>query len=782
MRDENEQHGTGDGTPSLRTLERRSLLRMGGAVGGALALSGCTFLSSDEEPSDDGSDDDPENGDGNGDGEENGEADEESIDEPAESPRPGPAFLYDDPATPPQFETDGVWEADPLLVSGTEAHVDGEYLYQGFANDDYGAATGASDQTQLRVQPPADQFSVPTGGLTYPTDAETFGYNAADPIEFRATPVEDGIRYRITLNTMLEPDVAGIAIGIDTEATKDDKSEDWGYGLGPLGVEPDHVLVTWGTDAELDGEPVTSSVDEERNQIEVTVPLEPEGETWRHYMVAGVFDADEGRFRQVLDEPTETNPGGAAGLNPPPVFSVGFRGHEQEPLGSVDPTADSAADQIADEAGNPVGFWRDHAQAQALVARDISPFFADIDFEALENESTEREIPDSGYLNLLYGSRYEMGDGVEIRDGDVELRGRVQPYAVYVPESAAGKDESTVHLHMHSSTANYNQYGVSSPNVLRQLGEERDAIVLTPQGRGPQIGYGGIGGVDVLEALSDIDARFGVDFERLSVGGYSLGGFGTFDIAGRYPDLFTRGFTVVASHTDERLLDNLRHVPLLLWNAIEDETVQIEWSDGTHALLEARGYRHRYARFPGYGHLVHSEIDQWDNGQAFLEGEFLGTDTVETAPPQVTFHRSPDLELPDYDFVHTGAYWVDDVDVADDSEGGRVDAYSAGFGVGRPSAATSTGQDTHAGTEYDYEQLEWDHTADDPDPENRLEVDLEGVTAATIYVDEADLDATEPIDLEVESTHEAELVLESGGGTETVSVSAAETSKSVEIV
>ena len=784
MSDENRRQGESTGEPPFETFERRSLLRLGGAVGGTLALSGCTFLGSEETSGEEPSDDDDESADGD-----EPMDDEDSIGEIAESPRPGPAFLYEDAATPPQFENTKRWEAEPLLVSGTEAHVDGEYLYQGFANDDYGARTGDTDQTQVRVQPPADRFSPAWGSLTYPTDADRFGYDAADPIEFRAAPVEDGIKYRITLNTMLEPDVAGIAVGIDTDGEAGDEPDDWGYGLGTLGeLGLDHVLVTWGTGAELDGDAagVESTVDVERNQIEVTVPLEPDGETWRHYMVAGLFDADETRFREVLEEPTETNPGGANGRNPPPVFSVGFRAHEQEPLGGVDPSADAPADQLRDEAGEPIGFWRDVNQANALARRDISSFFADIDFEALENGETRRDLPDSGYLNLLYGSRYDVGEGIEIREGgdedEVVMTGRVQPYAVYVPKSAADDEPSTVHLHMHSSTSNYNQYGVSSPNALRQLGEEREAIVLTPQGRGPQIGYGGVGGVDVLEALSDLDSRFGVDFERLTLGGYSLGGFGTFDIAGRYPDLFARGFTVVAATTDTRLLDNFRHVPLLVWNAIDDETVPIALSDGTHDYLAARGYRHRYARFPGYGHLTLSEIDQWDDGQAFLEGEFLGDDTVETAPAQVTFRRSPDLELTEYDFVHTGAYWIDDVEVADDSDSGLVDAYSTGVGEARPEAETETGSDTHAGTEYEYTQIEWSEPDEGPDADNRLEVELEGVTAATIYVDEAALDATEAIDLEVDSTHEAELVLESGGGTETVAVETGETSESVEIV
>ena len=173
------------------------------------------------------------------------------------SPRPGPDALYGDNPTPPQLENGPGWEADSLMVSGCDAYLDGEYLYQDYVYDDRGADTrswvsGApSNASSL-----GGVLSQPTGDYHYPNDVERYGYNAADLLEFRARPTEDGVRYRITLNTMLEPDAAAVAVGVDTEADSDngsgDRRTDWGYGLGELSAPVDHRLVTWGTGAELD--------------------------------------------------------------------------------------------------------------------------------------------------------------------------------------------------------------------------------------------------------------------------------------------------------------------------------------------------------------------------------------------------------------------------------------------------------------------------------------------------------------------------------------------------
>lgn len=437
------------------------------------------------------------------------------------------------------------------MVCGTDGYVDGEYLFQDFVYDDYGANTTKA----VSGTPPDpknnenDDFSPPTGDLSYPSADDIFRHNAADLLEFRVTRVEEGLKYRITLNTMVEPDVAGIAIGIDTDRDSSTGSDQWGYGLGSLGdFGLDHVLVTWGTGAELDGDDVHSSVDTSRNQIEVTVPLYPADETWRHFLVVGLFDSDAGQFREVQPFPDERNPGGGHGRNPPPIFNVGFRFAEQEPMGlpnartdTLERETEEAIEERSGSRGVGYGHWREHAQAKALAARDIGEFYTDIDFGKLARDVSEINVPSTGYLNRLYASHFDLGEGFD-DEKNITL-GRIQPYSIYIPEDYDPETPTPFHLHLHANRSSYNELGVFMPRQIRQLGEQRDAVVLTPEARGPGRFYNGPGEFSVFEAWADANRHYNLDFDRTTVGGYSTGGYGAIKFASQYPDLFGKAFS-----------------------------------------------------------------------------------------------------------------------------------------------------------------------------------------------------------------------------------------------
>ena len=446
--------------------------------------------------------------------------------DPASPPRPGPDALYGENPTPPQLENGEGWDADPLLVSGCDAYVDGEYHYQDYVYDDRGADTRSwvsgspSDASAL-----GGILSQPTGDYHYPNDPETYGYNAADLLEFRARPTEDGVAYRITLNTMLEPDAAAVAIGIDTDAgdgsaADSEKRSDWGYGLGDLGAPVDHRLVTWGTGAELDGERLDDdrvAVDVRRRQIEVEVPLDPGEDTWRHYCVVGLWDAETEAFRQVGVSPDDEMPGGnVRDHDAPPVFNVGFRFDEPyaSNIGPLDVgrglfdlldvtgIGHGLLELVFDRSPRVFGQgnWREHKQATKLAERDISGFHADLDFGTLQAGVTERNVPDSGVMSLLYPSRYYLGEGVDV-DDDV-LEGRIQPYNVYVPEDL--EEPAPLVLLLHSLSCGYTQYATYTPNLLRALGDEAGAIVMMPQARGPGRWYSREAELDVFEAWRDL--------------------------------------------------------------------------------------------------------------------------------------------------------------------------------------------------------------------------------------------------------------------------------------
>jgi pimeloyl-ACP methyl ester carboxylesterase len=801
-------------------------------------------------------------------------------------PQLGPDALHGENPTPPQLENGPGWDAEPLLVSGCDAYVDGEYLYQDYVYDDRGA-----DTRSVLEKPPGGEhlggfYSRPTGDYHYPNDPETYGYNAADLLEFRARPTDDGVAYRITLNTMLEPDAAAVAVGIDTESRSDAGATDWGYGLGDLGAPAEHVLVTWGTGAELDGEPLPDervSVDIRRRQIEVEVPLEPGEATWRHYCVAGLWNRETGRFRQVAVDADEDAPGGGEeDRDVPPLFNVGFRFDEpmernvdldtllprlttillnapgeflrelDDPLdvigrlddlpnllGDLDdslsllnpldsplnPLGSASLLDLMDELdrfwvfndteGIPrvlgVGNWREHRQATALAERNLSEFHADVDFGTLRAGVTERHVPDSGYVSCLYPARSELGVGVDPFEN--VLKGRIQPYGVYVPEDVDPEEPAPMVTMLHSLGNCYNQYPVWMPNYVEALAETCGTLVFLPQTRGPGLWYSRWAELDVFEAWRALEKRFEVDRSRVSVTGYSMGGYGAIMTATKHPDLFGRCFPVVGppsadplaaptnnlfatpslvteellggegggrlfSIFDEepenalRLTENLRHVPMLLWHGGTDALVPLLGPTNYASRLRSHGYRHQIDVFPS-DHFLLAIQDRWDRGP-----EYLAEAEVPENPARVTYRRVPAFDYPELGLLHDGAYWVTDIRPREGADSALVDAISLADGYGEPvpERYTTAGSKPLA---YTATGVRWEDPETERGPENALELELEGVDVATVWVEAAGLDVGEELTLEVDSDGPSTVRLRGAFGAREVAVEPGESTTTV---
>jgi hypothetical protein len=654
---------------------------------------------------------------------------------------PGPVWLHLPPASTPILENVGGWRAAPLLVSGASAHVDGEFLSQDWIYDAHGA-----DTTPLPLAPPdtspgsvAGLATAPTGDVAQPTGAR-HGFNAGDLLEIRARAVDGGVAYRFTLNTLLHEDTNAVALGIDTDRDATSGEAGWGDSIGSLGeLGLEHAVVVSGTTATFGGSPLPVRVDEDRNQIEFVLPLDPGSDIWRHYAVAGVSDGDGG-FASVEEEPSESNPGGAHGTDAPPVLNVGFRRAEQERMGT-EPT------ETGGRGAYGYGAWRDHVQAKALAARDISDFHADIDFGALRSGRETSNVPTSGFMDRLHVSRLALGEGIEPAAGPGQsdgLLGSIQPYALYVPDDVAAPAPFT--LLLHAAACNYNQYGAQAPQLLAQLDAAQGAIVATPMARGQSGGYGGIAEVDVFEVWADVASRYALDFDRVTLTGISMGGIGSFRLASLYPDLFTRVFPIAGHGSDViDIAENLRNVPLLMWNGLPDELVPpTDYLPYQQRLAELL-YRHEQDVFPLTDHLVHP----LGSGTDFSRGAaFLGTDPIDRDPRRVTYRVKRDMADAAIDLVYDGAYWIDGIVVDLDAPLGTVDAVDlADRTEGEPAAAefTEPGTDPEP---YVARGVRWTPTA--ATPEDGIRLTLTDVVEVAVDVDRTEVEPARPFTVSVE--------------------------------
>ncbi len=620
-------------------------------------------------------------------------------------PRPGPDILYRPLAEAPQLSNSGIWRAKPILISGSSAYRQGEFLYQDFLYDDHGARGQSRDPGDPRSG--ADTFSLPNGTYTYPTNP-AFANNAADLVELRVKPLANATAFRITLNTLKDPASVATTIAIGGSA----QPRDFPHGAN-VSAPAALFLTVHGQQGELvrarDSKTIKPaprvSIDGRRRQIQVLVShrvWDPGRRTIPLAAGVGLWDKAAGRYLVPGDAATATRPGGGAGLSAPAAFfNVAFR--FREPWQHTFPP---------DSVLNDPAWWRDRQQGNALAGNNLAAFRARVDFAKLQAGVTDNMrgepggIPINGPMDRILASHFETKQGADYstscgspNDCQGELRGRLQPYAIYVPRGPVPPDGYGLTLLLHSLGASYNQFGDSRNQS--QLGERGPgSIVITPEGRGPDGWYYGHAGADTFEVWADVARRYRLDPRWTAISGYSMGGYGTYKFATRYPDLFARANPVVgppglgiwvppsppqpggeASNTN-RMLASVRNIPFLIWNGSQDELVPVASAAAQAQTFDDLGYRYRFDLFTTADHFALAVNDQYAPVAAFL-----GTQAVNRNPAHVTFVVNPTMDFPTAGTVANHAYWLSGLKLrssAGTAPLGQVDARSEGFGLDDP--------------------------------------------------------------------------------------------------
>jgi hypothetical protein len=608
--------------------------------------------------------------------------------------RPGPSILYAKPAVAPQLQNRGIWKAPPTLVSGTQAYRDGEWMYQDYLYDDHGAL-GVLDPTTPWSETDF-LFSPVAGSFTYPT-ARRYADNLADLVEFRTKPLASSTAFRVTLNSLTDPALVGFTIALGTS----EEPEEWPADADVTSPAAYFVTVHGhsatmsqaGTGRVLAPAPRVS-VSAKRRQFTVLVPHEawnPGTSTVRMSIGVGLWDTAHNRYLVPSVGPATASTPGGGGAAPVGLVNVGPRFNEPWPT-LAQPT-ETIADSAAGELAQPF-MWREHEQAYELgVLGSVQPFFAVVNFAKLAHHVTDdSDIPRSGSTDRIMASHFAFGQGLDPDqvcsriappvDVGAKCKGRMvgqlQPYNLYVPPGPMPRGGYGMTLLLHSLSGNYNQYATS--HNQSQLGRRGvGSIVITPSGRGPDGGYAGVAEADTFEVWNTVAHLYPLNPDWVAVSGYSMGGFGTYRLAERYPDLFARGFSVVGEASPASGLPSLRNVPILAWNATADELVPIDGTIENIQEMTADGLRYIEDVFTASDHLTLATNDQYGPGAVWL-----GSHRVNRNPAHVTYvvNRGEDSRLARV--VANHAYWLSGITPRKTGAIGTIDVRSLGFGVGDP--------------------------------------------------------------------------------------------------
>lgn len=584
-------------------------------------------------------------------------------------------------------------------TSGTGLLHDGASYWTDFVYDDHGAAVpgGFAVPGIAKLAPTQGSYSYPAGAARG---------NGAD-VFVAAVGVDRAASYwRVDWNTLADPRVPIAVWTFDTDARAATGTSRWPVSADVTspGIEKALVLSSRGAwlhdlrtgryrAVHRNGGAVT--VDRAARSFVARVPrrLLPVKGTWRVRLATGIGTPSGRSMAPALVA-------GVPQVGRAHPYNVAFRSVAQEkPVVVTSRTTAQVAAVQALAAGDPVlgqlgvdgqarfvtgNFWSEDAQADALADGDVSAFSRTVDWRELGARRSTREPLVRGSSNRWYVSSLRLGQGVVSNaptsgagDGQPNVLGRVQPYAVYVPRTYRPDRPAPLTWTLHSLDVNHQQYAAYNPRLLQQLCEQRGSVCASTLGHGPDGWYFDEAEVDYWSVWREAAKAYTLDPRRTVITGYSMGGWATYHLGLAHPDLYAAAVTLAgpprcgvsldgatltqpafggpctSDGASAPLLGNARHLPYRIGQGTADQLVPFTSVEAQVGRIDELGLRHRFVRYPGEDHLIWATQDRFDT----LVDD-LGRPTVPSRPRDVDLTWRPSLTRPGLGVGATTAYWL----------------------------------------------------------------------------------------------------------------------------
>lgn len=672
-------------------------------------------------------------------------------------PTAGPDLLRWPAAEAPQFENVGVWTAEPILTSGASAYRNGEFLYQDYIYDDWGATSGGVGLPSGGVS-----ISAPTGQYRYPTNPVYVG-NAADLVEVRLKLVPGGTAIRVTYNSMLDSELVATTLALgDSDSAR-------AVPHGANATMPAQIFATVhgekvevidaATGNALTASGATASTNLHRRQAEVFIPFsvfDPQGKTAvRIGAASGLWDVANNTYLIPQATEDENHPGGSGILpSPPAFFNVAFRYLD-------------------------TGSWHESGQGAALTTGNISRYFATVDFTKLATGVSD-DMPDlpggtpkHGHMARIYASHFEDQQGRGPLSPDAAgcpqpcsfifpLAGNLQPYTLYVPAAEPPPSGYGLTISLHPCGGNY-AGGSGATNALGDRGT--GSLVIYPGGRAPCEWYWRQASAEIFEIWADLARHYTLDPTFVFITGASMGGYGTLRTSTLWPDLFVKAAATIPCITAEtnwlgppaipnsgeqsvvlNTADALRNIPLLVGTGNLDTTCGFVGQRAFRDKIDALGYRFDWREYPGE-HASGGVVSTVLLAPTF--GEFFGNERINNDPIHVTYVMNLKANEAKYGLNADRAYWVSELRLRDetgDAPFGTIDVFSHGFGLADAPALPTT---STAGVVYVGKKKEWGKAEETP-VLDQLDIVATNIRSITIDIARARVSCDATINLQAD--------------------------------
>jgi predicted peptidase len=182
-------------------------------------------------------------------------------------------------------------------------------------------------------------------------------------------------------------------------------------------------------------------------------------------------------------------------------------------------------------------------------------------------------------------------------------------YVLFVPHEYTGNEPYPLILFMHgvgeSGSDGYEQVKVGLGPAIRKQEATFPFIVIFPQSQLKSWQAGSPDARRAIDILAEVQKEYRVDPKRIYLTGLSMGGFGTWSIAAKYPERWA-AIVPICGGGNPANAALIKDVPCWCFHGDEDSKVLPQRSREMIGALEAAGGKPKYTEYPGVQH------NSWD--------------------------------------------------------------------------------------------------------------------------------------------------------------------------
>ncbi len=154
-----------------------------------------------------------------------------------------------------------------------------------------------------------------------------------------------------------------------------------------------------------------------------------------------------------------------------------------------------------------------------------------------------------------------------------------------------------INLHGSGSSGNDNEKQMGGATKVFTSSEnqaERPCFMLAPQCPDQNIGWKKEVADHLMELIADLVEKLPIDPDRIYLTGSSMGGFGTWSLAAKYPNVFACAVPLCGSG-DPKTAEQLKTIPIWAFHGDQDPMVPVERDRAMNTALKAIGANNQYS-------------------------------------------------------------------------------------------------------------------------------------------------------------------------------------------